>query len=167
MKNRYLDLALKIAKTSFQETGALIPMITMHKENGETIPILAQFTNDKEKKILLAAVKLMLLRYEAYAYTFMMEAWMVKRDEGEPTDIKVSEQPDKTECILVGYIGHDNKSMVMYEIKRGDSIELEEIVDSRETDFEGPWSDLLPKQGMTMSEPMKKAADELMEKFQL
>jgi len=167
MKNRYLDLALEIAQTSFKAQGRLIPMIVMHKEDGESIPILSQFNDNKEKDIILAAVKLMMLRYQAYSYTFMTEAWMVKRKEGENLQIRPSEQPDKIECIVVGYIGHDVKSMVMYEIKRGDSLELEEIVNSRESDFTGPWSELLPRQGQTLSEPLKIAADELMERFKL
>src|SRR5574343_169749 len=121
------QLNIETAKETFAQQGEVRPMFIIHTEDG-FIPVMTSFANEEEKGMVLRLVMLLNLKYRAYAYSVVHEAWM-KKCNGPEKDFEgeVKDQPDKSEALVVSYVGYDHREMRTLEITRnGDKVELGE-----------------------------------------
>lgn len=111
---------MDMARSSFEESGEFIgPVFLIHSEQG-LIPIVAPFRNNEEKQLILRMIMLLNLKYRAYAYSVVHEAWFATRtpEQGRNFKGQVADLPDKQEAIVSSYVGYDRKEMHISEVIR-------------------------------------------------
>lgn len=135
---------INTAKQILAESGEVRPMFIVHSEEG-FIPIQASFGDEEEKRMILNLVRLLMIKYRAYAYSNIFEAWM-KSCKGPEKDFEgqVKDQPDKQEALIVSYIGYDTKKMMTCSITRkGDETIIGDPV-TFDGQLSGTFMELLP-----------------------
>lgn len=137
---------MTMARESMKESGEFIgPVFIIHSEEG-FIPVVAPFKDGEEKKIVLRMVQLLNLKYRAYAYSVVHEAWFATRTAEQGRDFKgqVADLPDKKEAVVSSYVGYDRKEMHISEVERnGKEITLKEPT-KFEGEVGGTFFELLP-----------------------
>jgi len=113
------------------------------------IPSVHELYDPNDKSAFLGFIKMIIATMRPVAIGFVTEAWLVKRDKDKYLDkgMRVSEQPDKKEVVIVQVETFTGSSMTIYDIIRdGEDITLkidtdQEDIDKKDT--EGIFTNLL------------------------
>lgn len=149
--NKRFEADIEFAKNVMKEKGELRPMFLLFSEKNGTIPIFPMdFNTDAEKNMFCNMFRLAVVKYQAHAYTYLFEAWMVKRNAKDDIDKisgdnPVSAQPDKIEALIVSRNTPDNNEMFSCEIERDSEGKVTGFgEENRMEGVKGRFSDLLP-----------------------
>ena len=164
------------AKMVIKDKGELRPMFMMFTEKHGTIPVIPlEFNTDAEKNMFCSFFQLAMVRYQAYAYTYMFEAWMVQRkaDGEDPlkkinADNPVSAQKDKIEAVIVCRNTPDVSEMYSCPIHRDEKGEVTFGEGQTMEGVMGRFADLLPPPEIMAKEltpQQKDIADKFMRMF--
>jgi hypothetical protein len=113
------------------------------------IPSVHDIYDPNDKSAFVGFIKMIIATMRPVAIGFVTEAWLVKRDKDRELDknMRVSEQPDKKEVVIVQVETFTGSSIAIYDIIRnGEDVRLkidtdEEDIDKKNT--EGIFTNLL------------------------
>jgi len=131
------------AKTTLQEKGAVAP-VALLVLGTKIYGITLEFNNEREKDMTKTMIKGAAKSSGAQAVITIMEAWTATPENGVLPDCRVSEMPNRRECIVVTGVSAYHKFMTMVEFGRdgdriilGDEMPFHQCFDSSFTD--GIW----------------------------
>jgi hypothetical protein len=89
----------EFAATALLDRGSIAPMFIVHCDLG-LVPVLASFSNTKEKALTYDFIELLCVAYDATAVVMMTEAWMAQ-EHGTNNPLPPSEREDRVEVLIV------------------------------------------------------------------
>jgi hypothetical protein len=130
--NELLDVGAEHARQILIGKEGAEMMPTWHIQTPEGEPDLIAATpwgGDKEKQILVFAIRQLLRDKKAESYSFMSEAWSATEDANHPNPLMPRDREDKREVVIINaYDRLGFGAMRVYEIKRGDDGVVTELV---------------------------------------
>ena len=146
MSQQRIDRVRTWAQNSYKQNKYVVPTFIIHSELGD----YAYDVSDciENKSFVFNTVKALCAGLEAYAYSFVSEAWFAKIPKEEVENLDdveaVSERADKKQGIVASFVSHDIKSVKIYEINDGKIVADEGNENESAQSYEGPMAELLP-----------------------
>lgn len=139
---------VKSAKEHFETYGEYYPMIIGYFGTQRIVmPIL--FNNDQEKEQLLRIVTMSFAAYNVTRYTFANEGYMLKSNTAMPEydklkseEKRISDHPDRVECLMCAACSYNDKKMIIYEINEDRSLTKSDM--RADSNVSGRFFELLP-----------------------
>ena len=112
LDEKFIDGVVDYAEKIIREGKQLIWMFhgRSNKNNVEYI-VLCPWKDDDEKRHILTSIRLFTVIHEIDEYIVVSEAWMRTAKETEPNKIdpRVSQHPDRKECLIVMHVKRENE----------------------------------------------------------
>ena len=148
--NETLD---RVVTEQFKKRGEMMPMLFADSTDGKRLVIAVPELGHPDyetKQKARRAVKLILATEKITEYVLACEAWIAEhklRPDGTMPDlddcVRPSEDANRIEALIVGFIGKEGKAMRIYKIVRtGEKKDLELYKEAMDS-IEGPLTELL------------------------
>ncbi|MGP8214250.1 MAG: hypothetical protein ACLQQ4_01670 [Bacteroidia bacterium] len=137
VKKEWHDTIKKFATYFYEQSGGFQPMLFLLIKEGseyrQEVSVIV-LTSDRDKDMLGARIKKACKERDVVSFCTVFEAWTVDRRIGESADVKVSEQQDRKEVIVITCETREERTTTVYELKDGKANYVKEDVENADSD---------------------------------
>lgn len=110
--------SLNFAKDLFEKEKQIPGMLIQGYTKKTSIMVHGMFDGEDEKARFFSVVKLILSAFNVTHYTLISEVWISRLLKGEVRTMMPSEDPNRTESLMVISVNYNRTRNVSYRIKR-------------------------------------------------
>jgi len=156
-----IDTAKKII-----ESGEELQPLFLGYTNDSFLIIPGFFKNDEEKDVFLNQIKVIFAVFGIEFYISVNEAWVSTQEKSTVDNfIKPSLDPKRKEALVITCVSHNEKSLVMYDIKRkGKKKTLSKEPSSEGCGIVGRFTELLPPKDLVLPPEYREQAIDMLKK---